>query len=220
MKGFKKEDEGKSGIFKFDLKTGKLINKYLLSNEAEKHALGDLVLNKNGDVFATDSVSPYIYFIDSKQDKLDIFLKSDLFSSLQGLDFAPNEKIIFVADYSKGVFKIELETKKITQLKSAQNIMPIGIDGLYFHRGKLIAIQNGSNPQRVVNFELNPQITEITDFKTLESNHSDFNEPTLGVIIGKDFYYVANSQWELVSEKAELQTDKLKNPVVLKVKLK
>lgn len=219
MKGFKKDDDGKAGIFKYDLKTGKLLKKYLLSNESEKHALGDLVLNKKGEVFATDSISPYIYFIDSTTDKLEVFIKSDLFSSLQGATFTPDEKTMFVADYGKGVFKIEMQTKQITQLKPAKNVTLLGLDGFYFHNGKLIGIQNGINPQRVVSFTLNPQATEITGFAPLEANHSDFNEPTLGAIIGNELFYVANSQWELVNEKAELQTDKLKNPVILKLKL-
>ncbi len=219
MKGFKKEDDGKAGIFKYDLKTGKLLKKYLLPNNPEKHALGDLVLNKNGDVFATDSVSPGIYFIDSQTDKLEVFIQSNLFSSLQGAAFAPDEKMMFVADYGKGIFKIDMQTKQITQLKPAKNVTLLGLDGFYFHRGKLIGIQNGIKPQRVVSFTLNPQATEITGFALLEANHPDFNEPTLGAIIGNELFYVANSQWELVNEKAELQNDKLKNPVILKLKL-
>lgn len=217
MQGFKKEDDGKSGIFKYNLRTGRLIEKYLLSNESEKHALGDLVLNKKGSIFATDSFSPNIYFIDSKTNKLEVFLKSDLFNSLQGLTFTPDEKYLFVADYSKGIFKINMVTKEISQLKPAPNVTLLGIDGLYFQQNKLIAIQNGTAPNRIISFALNSQMNEITDFTVLEANHQDFNEPTLGLFIGKDFYFVANSQWGLVDEKATLQTNKLKNTVILKL---
>lgn len=219
MKGFRKEDDGKSGVFKYDLKTGKLLKTYLLSIDSEKHALGDLVLNKNGDVFASDSSSPYVYFIDSKTDKLEVLVKSDVFTSLQGLAFSGDEKSLFVADYGKGIFRIDLDSRAVTQLKPAENVTLLGIDGLYFLDGKLIAIQNGINPQRVVRFSLSPGSNEITAFETLEANHPDFNEPTLGVVIGKEFFYIANSQWELVNDKAELQTEKLRNPVILKLKL-
>ncbi len=219
MKGFKKEADGQSGIFKYDLKTGRLLEKYLLSNETEKHVLGDLVLNQKGEVFASDSVSPYIYFIDSTTNKLVVWIKNDSFSSLQGMALTADEKTMWVADYSKGIFKIEMATKRIIQLKPAQNVTLIGIDGLYLFRGKLIGIQNGTNPQRVVSFSINPEATQITGFTTLEANHPDFNEPSLGVIIGTSLFYIANTQWELVNEKAELQTEKLKNPVILKLKL-
>lgn len=219
MKDFQKADDGKSAVFKYDLKTGKLVKKYLLSNDTEKHALGDLTIAKNGDIYASDSVSPNIYRIDAKTDKLEIFLSSDNFSSLQGLAFTPDEKILFVADYSKGVFRIEMKNKKIVQIAPDANTNPIAIDGLYFDRGNLIAIQNGFNPHRIARLFLNKNFTAITKSETLEANHADFNEPTLGVMVGKDFYYIANSQWALTKEDGTLADDKLKEPVILRLKL-
>ncbi len=219
MKGFDKKDEGKSGIFKYDLRNGKLLKKYLLSNETEKHALGDLVINKNGDVFATDSLSPRIYSINSKKDTLEVFLDSDSFVSLQGLTFSPDEKFLFVADYSTGISKIELKTRKIEQLKSAENITVLGIDGLYFHNGNLIAIQNGVNPNRVVRLNLDKKFSKILSFETLEAGHESFNEPTPGIIKGSEFYFIANSQWNLFNEKGELNNEKLQMPQILKLKL-
>lgn len=218
MRGFKKQDDGKAGIFKYDLRSGRLLNKYILSNEVEKHALGDLTINKAGDVFATDSISPIIYRISAKVDKLEVFIKDSFFSSLQGLAFSRDEKTIYIADYSKGISKIDAATKKITQLKPADNITLIGIDGLYFYGGNLIAIQNGTNPQRVIKLTITNN--SISRSETLETNHPDFNEPTLGVIVGNDLYYIANSQWRLVNEKAQLDEAKLREPVVLKLKLK
>lgn len=219
MENFRKADDGKSGVFKYDLLTGKLLKKYLLSNDAGKHALGDLIIAKNGDVFASDSVSPNIYRIDSRKDELEVFLTSDSFSSLQGLAFSTDEKYLFAADYSKGIFRIEMKNKQIKQIAFDQNTNPIGIDGLYFHRGNLVAIQNGFRPHRVARFFLNKMRDAVTKSETLEANHADFNEPTLGVKVGNDFYYIANSQWALTNENGTLAEDKLKEPVILRMKL-
>ncbi len=219
MENFQKADDGKAGVFKYDLKTGKLLKKYLLSNEKERHALGDLIIAKNGDVYASDSVSPNIYRIDVKTDKMEIFLSSDNFSSLQGLAFTPDEKLLFAADYSKGVFRIEMSGKNIAQVTPDANTNLIGIDGIYFYRGNLIAIQNGFRPHRVASYFLNRDFTAITKSETLEANHADFNEPTLGVLVGKSFYYIANSQWALTNENGKLAEDKLKEPVILRLKL-
>ena len=41
MENFKKEEEGSSGVFKFDLRSGRLIKRYLLPNAPRRHALGD-----------------------------------------------------------------------------------------------------------------------------------------------------------------------------------
>lgn len=218
MQNFQKADDGRSGVFKYDLQTGKLLKKYLLSNGAAKHALGDLIVAKNGDVYASDSGAPSIYRIDVKKDELEVFLTSDNFSSLQGLAFSPDEKILFAADYSKGVFRINMADKKILQMSVDANTNPIAIDGLYFHRGNLIAIQNGFRPHRVAKFSLNKDFTAITGSVTLEANHADFNEPTLGVKVGDDFYYIANSQYELVDKDGKLAADKLKEPVILRLK--
>lgn len=219
MKDFQKADDGKSGVFKYDLKTGKLLKKYLLPNENAKHALGDLIVAKNGDVYASDSVSPNIYRITSEKDELEIFLTSEYFSSLQGLAFSPDEKILFAADYPKGIFRIEMKEKKIAQIKPDANTNLIAIDGLYFHRGNLIAIQNGFRPHRVARLFLNKDFSRITKSETLEANHADFNEPTLGAIVGDNFYFIANSQWNLFDDNNKLAEDKLKEPVILRLKL-
>ncbi len=216
---FKKSDEGKSGIFKYNLDTGKLIKKYILSENDKKFVIGDLAIHKNGDVYATDSVSPHIYKIDTKTDSLEIFLKSENFSSLQGITFNKNYSELFVADYSKGIFKISLSNKTYKQLKPASNITILGIDGLYFYKNKLIAIQNGTRPNRVVELALDDSQSKIISFKALEANHSDFEDPTLGTIVNNQFYYVANSQWNFFGRDGKLQRDKLKNPVILKLRL-
>ena len=219
MENFQKADDGKSGVFKYDLKTGKLLKKYLLSNETGKHGFGDLIVAKNGDVYASDSVSPNIYRIANGKDELELFLTSDNFASLQGLAFSTDEKIMFAADYSKGVFRIEMRGKKISELAVDAKTNPIAIDGLYFHRGNLIATQNGFDPHRVARFTLNKDFSAITKSETLEANQADFNEPTLGVIAGSDFYFIANSQWNLTNENGTLAADKLKEPVILRLKL-
>lgn len=213
MQGFDPKEKGKSGIFKYDLRTGKLAKKYVLPDG--NHALGDVLIGLDGSVYATDSNSPVVYKIDPKRDELEEFVRSDNFASLQGLTFSNGDREMYVADYSKGIFRINMSTKQIVQLKAGESVTLLGIDGLYHYRGKLIAIQNGITPHRVVSFSISGE--RIEEYKTLEANHADFMEPTLGTLIGDDFYYVANSQWPLVNEKAELNLDKLRPPVVLKL---
>lgn len=219
MKGFDPKDDGRSGIFKYSLKTGKLLKKYLLDDRNEKHALGDLTLDSRGNVYASDSSSPVIYRIAESKDTLELFLRSEDFTSLQGMAITPDQKTLFVADYSKGIFRINLQSKEFIQLNPGENITLLGIDGLYYFGGKLIAIQNGVNPQRVIEFTVNSHNSSISAQRTLESGNSRFMEPTLGVVVGEELYYVANSQWPLVNEKAELETERLKQPVILKLKL-
>ena len=220
MNGFQKTDEGVSGIFKYDLKSGRLLKKYVLSNASGQHGLGELVVARNGEVFATDSAAPAIYRINPKSDEIEPFLVDKSFVSLQGLTFAPDEKYLFVADYSLGIFRVEMASKKIEWLAPEAEVVALGVDGLYFHQGKLIGVQNGTNPQRVVRFSLSKDNLRLTGAETLEANHADFNEPTLGVLVGQDFYFIANSQWEMVNEKGETpEPEKWREPVVLRLRL-
>ena len=217
MQGSTAADKGRAGIFKYELATGKLIKKYILP-AGEEHALGDLIIDRDGNVFATDSVAPVIYTIKTKGDSIEEFLRSNMFASLQGLAFDDAGTNLFVADYSKGIFRVNMSNKQVVQLKPADDITLLGIDGLYFYNGDLIAIQNGVSPNRVLRFSVGAG--QITAQQVLEANHPDFNEPTLGVIIGDEFYFIANSQWGSVNDKAELAVDKLRPPVVLKLSLK
>ncbi len=52
-------------------------------------------------------------------------------------------------------------------------------------------------------------------------NDPQFDEPTLGVVVGNDFYFVARSQWRAFDEKAGLfPAEKLTEPTILKVALR
>ena len=219
MAGFEKAEDGRSGIFKYDLDTGRLLKKYLLPNGPQKHWLGDVIVTRSGDVYATDSLNPQIYRISKKTDTLELFADVPPMVSPQGLALTPDEKSLFVADYSMGVFKIDLQTKKVTELRDPQ-IATVGVDGMYFYNGDLIAIQNGTTPHRVVRFKLSKRLDAIESFETLEANNPLFDEPTLGVIVKDTLFYIANSQWGAIDRNGALsQPEKLTNPVILKLKL-
>lgn len=220
MMNFKESERGVSGIFKYDLKTGRLLRKYLLPAQPKQHWLGDLVLNSRGDVFASDSVSPGIYVIDRQKDELELFLENEAFVNPQGLAFSAGEKYMFMADYPKGVFVIDMKTKVPALVKPAVQTTMFGLDGLYYFKGKLIGVQNGVTPNRLVGMTLNAAGTEVQKFEVLEANNPVFDEPTLAVLAGDTLFYIANSQWETIDENGTLSAgDKLKEPVVLKLKL-
>jgi sugar lactone lactonase YvrE len=220
MARFNEAENGESAIFKYDLKSGKLLKKYLVPQDSKKHWLGDLVINSRGDVFATDSLTPAVYTIPHQKDEIEMFISDASFASLQGLDFSENEKQIFVADYSKGIFIIDLATKKISNVAPTNDSMLLGIDGLYFYKDSLIAIQNSAAPHRVVRLFLNKSRQGISHWKIIEANNPAFDEPTLGVLVKDTFYYVANSQWGAIDRKGQFaQPDKLREPIILKTKL-
>lgn len=218
MSNFVATDKGKTALLKFDLRTGKLVGRYQPSDASKPHWFGDLAISVSGDVYTTDSVTPAVYVVRHGSDKLETLLEGDPFVSPQGLDFTRDQQKLFVADYSKGVFVVELKTKKITNIVSDFTLL--GIDGLYVYKGSLIGVQNGVNPQRIIKLTLNKDLTRFDRFETIEANNPVFEEPTLGVLVKNDFYFVANSQWGAIDESGHLAAeDKLKDPMILRVRL-
>jgi hypothetical protein len=59
----------------------------------------------------------------------------------------------------------------------------------------------------------------IESSETLAMNLPQFDEPTLGTVVGDDFYFVANSHWNRFDENNELPED-LSGPIVLRVSLR
>jgi hypothetical protein len=59
----------------------------------------------------------------------------------------------------------------------------------------------------------------VEEVTVLERGHTSFDEPTLGVRVGADLYYVANSQYRFVGEDGTLDLDRLQLPVILRAPL-
>jgi tetratricopeptide (TPR) repeat protein len=185
----------RSVVFKIDLISKRLIQKYELPERYSTAIFGDLILDSLGNPFISDSKNNIIWTIDVHSSKLNAFYTSADFWNIQGLAFSQSQSELFIADYVKGIFKLPLKDKVLTKVITNLEVSLKGIDGLYFYRGSLIAVQNGVNPLRVMRFTLNALESEIVEFKIIESANSSFNEPTLGTFIGNQFYYIANSQW-------------------------
>jgi hypothetical protein len=55
----------------------------------------------------------------------------------------------------------------------------------------------------------------------LEMNHPKFGEPTIGVVAGQNYYFIANSHGGLMrGAKGPLADEPLTEPTVLRIRLK
>ena len=218
MSDFKTDDSGKSAILKYDLRTNRLVGRFQPPDLAKPHWFGDLAISSDGDVYASDSINPAIYVIRHATNKIEAFIEDGPFVSPQGLDFTADQKHLFLADYSKGLFVIDVATRQVKSI--AADFTLLGIDGLYSYKGSLLAVQNGVNPQRLVRYFVSKHLDRIENFEVLEANNPIFDEITLGVLVEKDFYFIANSQWGAIDKNGNLApVDKLTNPTILKLRL-
>jgi sugar lactone lactonase YvrE len=218
--GFDSADTGRSGVFRFDLATGALTGRYPIPDDGQPHALGDVAIARNGDVYATDSRGPGIYRVRAGADSIERFVTSPLFLSAQGLAFDADERTMYVADYSRGMLRVDLATREVKLLETADDVMALGIDGLYFVDGTLVGIQNGVTPHRVIRLRLDATGNRVERTEVLERARPDYAEPTLGVVVGRDLYYVAASQWEKFRDDGTIDgPETLRPPLVLRLRL-
>jgi len=183
------------------------------------HTLGDLAIGPSGDVFVTDSDQPVLYRLRSGRDTLER-ITHPLFRSLQGMAPSADGRVVYVADYSHGILRVDLATSAVVRLDDAPHSTSLGCDGIVWDRGAIIAVQNGVSPARIMRFVLDSSGRRIVSADVLDRNSAIANEPTIGTVAGSEFVYVANSQWEKFTESGARKHNKpLTPPILLAVPL-
>jgi len=211
------EQKGRTGLFQLDPATGEITRVALLPQQAEEQVLGDLVIDGD-DIYTTDSLTGAVYRYDTVADEFATLVPKGALGSPQGLVIDSSGQWLYVADYIGGLYRVALKDGRIEKLVVEGPGSDYGIDGLYRYGDRLIAIQNGIRPHRVVSFRLAGYGQVISETRILASNLPSFDEPTLGVIYGDDFYFVANSHWNRFDHDNRLP-DGLSGPTVLKLTL-
>jgi sugar lactone lactonase YvrE len=196
--GFKPDEDGKSAVLKYDLRSGKLLKAYDPGDD-RKHALGDMTVAPSGEVYASDGLSGDVYVITPKKDALEALLPNGTFISPQTPALSNDGKILYVPDYTQGIAAVRLADHSVEWLKTDAPAATFAIDGMYAVRDRLIAVQNGTLPERVVEFHLGTPVA-IASWKVLEANTAYLGDPTHGVPVGDDFYFIVNSGWDRVDE--------------------
>ena len=224
MVGYRPEDKDRSGLYKYDLATGKLIASYAIAHDGRAHALGDVIVSSRGDAYTTDSASPTIYRVTAGAAALEVLVEGG-FDSLQGLALSPDERTLYVADYGRGISAVALadKDKKVARLAVAPVIAATGIDGLYLHRGRLIATQNGLDPHRVLAFDLDRSAdgpaTKLVAQRVILSGDPRIADLSLGVIVGDVLYLNAAAGWLHYNDDGVPNSDPAAPHAILKLAL-
>jgi len=209
---------GRSGLFRLDLDSGKLSQRALLPEDDREHVLGDLLLADDGLMYTTDSLTGMVYRFRPGTQRFEALIPEGVLNSPQGLALDAGQQGLYVADYTGGVFRLDLASGAIRPLAAPKQVSLYGVDGLYRHGNSLIAIQNGLRPHRVVRWDLSPGGDAIISATVLAMNLPQFDEPTLGAVLGDSFYFVANSHWNRFGRDNTLPGD-LSGPIVMRIDL-
>ena len=212
--GFKKEDEGRSSLLKYSLDGGAVLKRYDVK-EAGKHALGDLTIGANGDVFVSDGEGA-LYWLDHTKDTLEILVPKGVFRSPQTPALSADGRRLFVPDYTRGIGIVDLASKKVTLLEHPKELSLGGIDGMCLSGRILIAIQNGTAPERLIRMRLDASLARVSEWETIEANWTGLGDPTHGVVVGQQFYFIANSGWDHMAEDGSLKPGETFEPATIR----
>lgn len=193
--------QGKSAILCYALASGKLLRRI---NGPPNSALGDFALTLTGDLILSDNEGGGIYFLGHDSSTLER-LDTGQFVSPQTPALAADDNLIFIPDYARGIGVLNRATREVRWLHSQKKYALSGIDGLYYTSGKLLAVQNGTSPERAVLFMLDATLGSITSETIIERSTDSLGDPTHGVLVGNDFYYIANSGWDTIDDHGKLK---------------
>jgi DNA-binding beta-propeller fold protein YncE len=220
MERYSIADEHGTGVFAFDLRTGALVHRYVLAERSAAHRFDDVTIAGNGRVFASDGGSGAVYTVAPNGTALELFVPPGTIQGPNGLTTTPDGRWLYVSDYAGFIFRVDISSKSIIRLPAPTDVALYGIDGLAWHNGSLIGVQNGVDPSRVLQLHLAPDGSRISAARILDMNHPRVAEPTLGVVVGDTYYYVANSFGGFLRKPNSVLADQpLAEPVILKLKI-
>lgn len=180
-------------LYKFDLETKKLLNKYVFTSTKDIF-LNDLCFDNRGHIYLTDSHNENIYQFDTKTGRHKLYFHSKSIQYPNGITFDSLTSSLFIAGDSLGIVKLSLADKSIHVLKMPRGTSSAGLDGIYFYRNSIVAIFNGSenlNRHCVLQFYLNQDQNSVIYTDTLYAG--DLNCPTTGFIQDSKFYFLSKT---------------------------
>jgi len=201
---FDREAFGETALIKLDLDTGEHLATYPVESANRDHLLGALTVASDGTVYATDSLLPIVFRLEPDAKTPEIFFGSPQLSSLRGLALDEEKQKLYVADYQRGIVILDTSGQdRAWSLAIPDTLNLGGIDGIYFSKPYLVAIQNGISPDRVVRLELGDDGLGVLGVAPVVAALPEFEGPTYGALHDDTLHFFANSHWPYVDARGE-----------------
>ena len=181
--------ERRNAVVQYDLKDGRLTDRFAAPDAMQ---LNDLAVAQDGTLYVTDSETGSLFRKKPEEKALTKFGATGALRGANGIALAPDGALYVTL--STGIARVDTATGEPTRLPQPDTVVTGGIDGLYWHDGDLIGIQNSTNPGRVIRIALTDKGMRIAGVTVLQSHHHpEFDEPTTGAIANGALHVIANS---------------------------
>jgi hypothetical protein len=211
-------DSGRSALLKFDLATGKLRGRYA-APDTGAHALGDLTIGANGAVYVSDGLGSAVYVLEPGSGALRALVPRGVLVSPQTPALSSDGATLFVPDYAIGIAAVSVASGKVAWVTHSDSLALTGIDGMYRVGRDLIAVQNGTEPNRIARLTLDPSMRRVVGATTLVRG-SNATELTHAIFVQGWLYYIRKSGWDRVADDGTMrESAPVDGPVVARVPL-
>ena len=209
--------ELRNAVVRYDLKSGRLTDRFVAQDAAQ---LNDLAVAPDGTLYVTDSQSGSLFRKKPEETALTLFGEKGALRGANGITLAANGTLYVTL--STGIARVDITSGAPTRLPQPDTVVTGGIDGLYWHEGDLLGVQNSTNPGRVVRIALADKGTRIAGLTVLQTHHHpDFVEPTTGAIAKDALYVIGNSYVAHYQPDGTIKdADALKGTAIVAVPLK
>jgi hypothetical protein len=213
-------DAGRSVIVRMGLQDHGSPRRYEL-HDGLPHAFGDMALGEQGEVYVSDGVGGGVYRIGAADEaQLEVLCAPGQMRSPQTPVVLPGGQRVFVPDYTRGIAIVTLSKPgEVSWLPHPPELALYGIDGMYLHGHTLIAIQNGTVPERLLLLHLDATLSRVTSWAVALSGAAGLGDPTHGVVRGDRFEFISNSGWDRVADNGNLSEAGASNPAIWSIAL-
>ncbi len=207
----------RNAIKAYDLESGKLMRSVAVTDARQ---LNDVAVAPDGTLLVTDSAAGAVYAIDPSAGHVRTIVPPDGARGANGIAIAPQGDVAYVAA-SRRPLRIDLSSGEVTPLTLPPRENAAAIDGLYWHEGALIGIQNVTTSARIVRLTLAADGRSITAVRTLQSHHqSAFDEPTTAAIAPDGLYVLARTHVSRFNAKGTIDhPETMGRPLILRIPL-
>lgn len=203
---------GHSAVLALDAASGLLKARYELPQDAP-HGFGDMTVSPDGVVYVSDGEGGGIYKVALERGSgLTSVIEPGQIASPQTPTLTPDGSRLLVPDYVRGIASVDLQRRSVTWIRHPPELSLAGIDGLYLQGRTLIAIQNGTAPERLLLLQLIVDLTQVAHWRVLLAGAPGLGDPTHGCLQGRDFYFIANSGWDAFDENGTRRPDRRPSP--------
>lgn len=178
-------------------------------------ALGDVAVEPSGAVLVSDWRTGALFRAGPDADTLRVVLPAGTLGSPQGIVPTRDGAGAWIADYALGLVYVDLERRTARVVEAPTTLL--GSDALLADGDRLVVVQNGVAPARVLRLEPAPDRSRITRADVLLAAHPDFAEPTGATWADGRLLLAANGQWAHFTGGEVRRPEELKGPVVLEV---